>query len=102
MANTQEFANCKERYEIKLSNNSNKIVSLKGDRVINMSEFAIDVKEANFHATSYEIIKNLNYQLSAFQKTIKAATERAFELSSTFNEAYKHFQTGKVNNSQIL
>ena len=84
MASTQEFANCKDRYEIRLNNNGNKIVSLKGDRVINMSEFAIDVKEASFHAASYEIIKNLNVQLSAFQKTIKAATERAFELSSTF------------------
>lgn len=53
VANAQEFANCKERYEIRLNNNGNKIVSLKGDRVINMSEFAIDVKEATFNATSY-------------------------------------------------
>lgn len=53
MANSQEFTNCKERYEMRLGNNGNKIVSLKGDRVINMSEFAIDAKEATFHATSY-------------------------------------------------
>lgn len=67
-------------------------MSLKGERVINMGEYAIDAKLTKFHTTSLDFIRTLNMQLGAFQKALKTATERAFELSSTFNEAYKHLQ----------
>jgi hypothetical protein len=85
VANQQEFATCKERFEIRLSNNGHRIVSLKGDQMINMSEYAIDPKQSKFHTTSLELIRTLNLQLAAFQKALKNATERSFELASTFN-----------------
>lgn len=52
VANQQEFATCKERFEIRLANNGNKVMSLKGERVINMGEYAVDPKQGAFHTSS--------------------------------------------------
>lgn len=89
VAGQQEWATCRERFEIRLSNQGNKIISLKGDTIINTAEFAIDPKQTHSLARSLELTRTINTLLSSFQKALRTANERAFELAATLGEAYR-------------
>jgi len=58
-------------------------LSLKGDALLNTAEFAVDAADTQSLASSLEINRNINSILSSFQKALRLATERAFELSAT-------------------
>lgn len=64
---------------------------MKGQEVINMSQSAIDPKDSDFYRKSHDLLLMLNAQITAFEKSLRVATEKAFELSSTFGEVSRHF-----------
>lgn len=85
-----------------LSNSGNKIVSLKGEHVINKGEFAVDPKQAKYHTVSLDLLHQLNAQISAFQKALRTASDLAFELASSFATNYQHLLSNDIVSCQVV
>lgn len=73
MAPQQQWTTCRDRFEIRLSNQGTKITTLKGESLINPAEFAVSPADTQSLAASLEVTRTLNGLLGGFQKALRTA-----------------------------